>query len=472
MSISKSDHDLLQELLAEVKALRAENAALRVENAALRKRVKKLEEKANTNSRNSSKSPSQDPYRKRTGRKKFSGKKQGAQGGHKGFTRAMAPPEEVTEFRDIHPVQCPHCAGSNFLDTPVRTEFRQVTELPEVPPQVIQFNIHTDCCAGCGKEVKADIPKESESAFGPRLKGFISLLSGELGLTKRKVVTLTSYLNIRVSVGSVCNIHHLAGKILESPYKEIKQHALGQRSLHADETSWCRRGKRQWLWIITGSESAFFKIHFSRSSEAFQNIIGDGPHKTPLTADRYSAYNSYDGPRQHCWSHLDRDFEKIAERDNVDGVIGERLKEEADTVFSFWRHFQEGLLTRKELQAYVEAFIIPPVKALIQLGSMGQECESKTNGTCKRLLSDFDCLWTYLYHEEVEPTNNLAERDIRPSVIQRKLSYGTQSDEGEVFIERVLSVVVTFKKQAKNIFEYLTDCFTAHSRDGPIPSPF
>lgn len=185
----------------------------------------------------------------------------------------------------------------------------------------------------------------------------------------------------------------------------------------------------------------------------------------------YSAYNSYEGPRQYCWSHLDRDFEKIAERDGVDGLIGNRLKEEADEVFSSWRAFQEGFLTRKELQDYVEIFVITSTKALILLGAAGEECHSKTQRTCKRLLSDFDCLWTYLYHEAVEPTNNLAERDIRPSVIQRKLSYGTQSDAGEAFVERVLTVSVTFRKQAKNIFNYLTACFTAHSRDAPIPSP-
>ena len=311
----------------------------------------------------------------------------------------------------------------------------------------------------------------AKSAFGPRLKGFISLLSGDLGLTKRKVVSLASYLNIKVSVGSVCNIHHLAGKILKKPYEEIKQYTLQQAAIHADETSWYRKGNRQWLWIVTGAKGAFFKIDSSRSAEAFQKILGERPQNIPLTTDRYGAYNSYEGPRQHCWSHLDRDFEKIAERENVDGLIGNRLKEEADMVFSSWRAFLKGLLTRKELQAYIKTFIMPSMKALILLGSAGQECHSKTHGTCKRLLSNFECLWTYLYHEGVEPTNNLAERDIRPGVIYRKLSYGTQSDAGETFVERILSVTATFKKQAKNLFSYLTACFTAHSQDAPIPTP-
>jgi len=471
MLISERNHKLIQEMAEEVNFLREENKVLREKNKALQELVKDLEEKLNTNSRNSSKSPSQDPNRRRQGKKKPSEKKQGAQKGHEGHTRGTVPSEEVTEFRNIHPSKCPQCGGNEFILDPLQTEKRQVTELPEIQPQVIQFNIHTNLCACCGHTVKADIPKEAESAFGPRLKGFIALLSGDLGLTKRKVVSLAGYLNIKVSVGSVCNIHHLAGKILEKPYEEIKQYTFKQAAIHADETSWYRKGKRQWLWVVTGVKGAFFKIDPCRSSITFKKILGNESQNIPLTTDRYSAYNTYEGPHQYCWSHLDRDFEKIAERDDVNSLIGSRLKESADEVFASWRAFQKGFLTRTELQDYVETFVMSSTKALILLGSIGRECHPKTRRTCKRLFSSFSSLWTYLYHEGVEPTNNLAERDIRPSVIQRKLTYGTQSDDGEVFVERILSVAVTFRKQAKNIFDYLTACFMAYSRDAPIPSP-
>lgn len=462
----REENKLLKE---EYRLLKEEHRLLKEENAALKRRISDLEEKLNTNSRNSSKSPSQDPYRKRKGKKKPSGKKQGAQPGHKGCTRDMVSPEKVSGFREIHPQECPHCGGIEFSNDPVRTEVRQITELPDIQPQIIQFNIHTERCSCCGHSVKADIPKEAESAFGPRLKGFISLLSGDLGLTKRKVVSLTGYLNIKVSVGSVCSIHHLVGEILEKPYGEIKQHTLEQTALHADETSWYHKGKRQWLWIVTGSQSAFFKIDPSRSAQVFQDLIGE--YQAPLTTDRYAAYSSYDGPRQNCWSHLDRDFAKIADRGNADGFIGNNLKKEADQVFSTWRHFQEDLITRRELQTYLETFVMPSVQALFLTACLWQSCNPKTQRTCKRLLSHFDHLWTYLYYEGVEPTNNLAERDIRPSVIQRKLSYGTQSDAGVAFTERMLSVSVTFKKQAKNLFEYLISCFEAHIREGSPPSP-
>ena len=125
MSVSKIDYSQIQVLLAEVKALKAENGALR-------KQVRDVEEKLNTSSRNSSKAPSQDPYRKRKAKKDPSGKKQGAQEGHKGHAREVVPLEQVTELRDIYPSECPRCGGNEFAHDPISTEERQVSELPEM----------------------------------------------------------------------------------------------------------------------------------------------------------------------------------------------------------------------------------------------------------------------------------------------------------------------------------------------------
>ena len=193
----KNDQDIIQELLREVKALREENKALK-------KQIAELIELKNTNSRNSSKSPSQDPYRKREGKGRSSGKKQGAQQGHKGHNRKIVAKKNISEFRDIHPSLCPQCGGKEFTHKPICTEERQVTELPEIKPQIIQFNIHTEHCSDCGNAVKANIPKEAKSAFGPRLKGFITLLAGDIGLTKRKVVSLAGSLNVKISLGKIC----------------------------------------------------------------------------------------------------------------------------------------------------------------------------------------------------------------------------------------------------------------------------
>ncbi len=103
---------------------------------------------------------------------------------------------------DITPEACTSCGENAFDDTSIRTEIRQVTELPEIKPDVYQYNIHTCRCGRCGKHVKANVPPEAVGAFGPRLMGFIAILSAEFHAPKRKVVNLLSYLNIRISLGT------------------------------------------------------------------------------------------------------------------------------------------------------------------------------------------------------------------------------------------------------------------------------
>ena len=154
---------LTQQLqVAQDALLKIQETLLEVET--LKEKIKELEEKLNTNSRNSSKSSSQDPNRQRK-KKKPSERKQGAQKGHKGTSRVMVKPDEVTEFKDVHPNECPHCGGKNFDDNPIFTEKRQVTELPEIQPEVTQYNIHTCTCTCCGKSVKAKTPPEAPMLF-------------------------------------------------------------------------------------------------------------------------------------------------------------------------------------------------------------------------------------------------------------------------------------------------------------------
>ncbi len=152
-----------------------ENQQLKVEINELKEKVRNLEEKLNTNSSNSSKPSSQDPYRKPK-RQKPSGKSQGAQPGHKGHTRELASADQVDVIHELNPTDCPNCKSSNF-DEIISTDVRQVIELPEAPPQITQYNIHTCRCGRCGKHVKAEIPNEAQYGFGPRLMGLITSLS-------------------------------------------------------------------------------------------------------------------------------------------------------------------------------------------------------------------------------------------------------------------------------------------------------
>jgi transposase len=445
----------LHEALAEIKILKA--------------KIKDLEEKLNTNSSNSSTPPSQDPFRSPK-RKKPTGRKQGAQSGHIGHRRSLYPLEKVKKVHDLKPVACSNCQSHVFDQEAVSIEIRQVIELPEAPPEVTQYNINTCRCSSCGKHVKADIPAEAQYGFGPRLMGFITSLTGEFRLSKRQVTALMGKIGIKICSGSVCKIHERASEILDKPYEEIKKHTLQQGHLNADESSWKTLAQKRWLWIGHGKDSVFFKIKASRSAQAFREVFGT--FKGGLTTDRYNAYNSHEGKRQLCWSHTDRDFEKIAERSGFDKVIGETLLGCKTKIFDLWHQFKDDRIERKELIKNIEAGPKEDLKVILKVGALHRDCRNKTKATCIDFLQRFDMLWIFVYKDGVEPTNNAAERGLRHGVIWRKLSHGSQSEAGERFVERVMTVAATLKLRAANTLEYFTICFRELIHGGQSPPVF
>ncbi len=346
----------------------------------------------------------------------------------------------------------------------VRTDVRQVVELPDAPPEVTQYNINTCQCSGCGKHVKADIPEEARFGFGPRLMGFVTSLSGEFRLSKRQVCALMGRLNIRICSGSVCKIHVRASQILKAPYEEIRTHTLNEEHIYADETSWKTMSEKRWIWVGSGKETVFFAIKASRSNKAFREIFGS--FKGGLTTDRYNAYNSHEGLRQLCWSHADRDFEKIAGRDGFDKWIGERLLECKKSIFNLWHSYKNGEIARDELIEKIEIGPKEDLKVLLKAGAIHKEICNKTRSTCADFFGRFEMLWVFAYHENIEPTNNTAEQRLRGGVIWRKLCFGSQSEEGERFVERVLTVGMTLKLRAQNSFDYFTECFKAYIHGG------
>ena len=93
----------------------------------------------------------------------------------------------------------------------------------------------------------------------------------------------------------------------------------------------------------------------------------------------------------------------------------------------------------------------------------------KQAGMCQHILDRVDHLWTFLTHEEVEPTNNASERALRHAVIWRKLSFGTQSAAGSRFVETMLSVIETCRQQNRDVFTYVTEAVQAHFNNRPAP---
>jgi len=222
------------------------------------------------------------------------------------------------------------------------------------------------------------------------------------------------------------------------------------------------------MWTATTRRAAIFRIAEDRHRDRLEELIGknfDGI----LGSDRWWAYDHIDPEsRQACWEHLKRDFfkhsEGLAEQKEF-GTAGLALTKR---LFKTWRSFEEHQ-DRKRLIREMKP-IQDQLRALLEHAGRNSKRTRLHRRFANNLLKIWPALFTFVTVEQVEPTNNSAERALRGPVIYRKLSHGTQSDDGERFIERALSVSVTCRLQARSMFAYMRELLAASARGDPLPT--
>jgi transposase len=236
------------------------------------------------------------------------------------------------------------------------------------------------------------------------------------------------------------------------------------QNVNIDETLWREAKKRAYLWGVATPAAVLFRIAQGRTAEVAKGLLGEH-YAGVATCDRLKSY-WWIKRLQWCWAHLRRDFQAIIDRGKPGKAIGERLLEQSNRLFHLWHQLGEGKLSRPQFQEAMK-----PVREAVRLALMaGRKCRcSKTAGTCKELLSHEDWLWTFVDVCGVEPTNNEAERAERHGVLLRKTSGGTDSPQGSRFVERVLTVVETCRRQGKKVLDYLAASIQAwrHNRAPP-----
>lgn len=436
--------------------------------AGLEKRIADLETKVGQNSSNSSLPPSTDRgqnahrnAKKGTTRKK---RKKRRGGGHH---RDLLPPEEVDASYDHFPTQCGECGERLPKAVDPEPQRHQVTEIPEVRPHVEEHRLHAVACR-CGCVTRAALPSEvSRSAFGPRLTAMVALLTGLYRLSKRNTRRILSELfRVTISTGAVSNCERRVGAALKLPHEELHRFVQSEPVLHADETSWQQKHRTHWLWVACTCAVSLFVIQAHRCTQSAKHLLGsfDGT----LVSDRLASYGFWAGPRQSCWAHLKRTFQALAERKGgAAAAFGVPLLEQTKKMFVLVRRVRDGTLQHETLQRRMK-----PIRAEIErlLDEAARSACVHTQGKAKAILEHRDALWTFVDDPTVEPTNNEAERALRHAVILRKLSFGTQSERGSRFIERMLSAVDTLRKQDRDVLGFLMDALHARSADVTPPS--
>jgi transposase len=289
----------------------------------------------------------------------------------------------------------------------------------------------------------------------------VSLLSGRYHLSKRETAdVMADFFQADVSLGSVPALEHRTSEAIREPVEEARKSVKTESVIHMDETGWREANQKAWLWVAATTLVTVFLIRPSRGGKVVREMLGEA-FVGLVVSDRWSAYNwLLTLWRQLCWAHLLRDFQAFVDRGGESQRIGQAILAQADLMFEWWHKVRDGTMGRATIQEKMQAV----EHQVGQLLRQGTACDhSKTAGTCRDILKREKALWTFVRVEGVEPTNNLAERQVRPGVLWRKTSFGTQSEAGSRFAERIMTVIATLKQQQRNVLDYLTEaCDAAH----------
>jgi transposase len=434
--------------------------------------VRELQAKLGQTSRTSSKPPSSDPPSApprppRPAR----GRKAGGQVGHEGHQRPLVPPDQVHDPIELQPQQCPTCQTALPADLPDVAPLRrtQVWELPPLEPIITEYRQHTVCCPQCRQFVTAELPPDAPpGACGPRATALIGILRGRYRLSLDDVVEFLADV-CQLPLGSASIVRGCArvSAALAPVDAAIQQAVQTQPHLNVDETSWPTETRKGWLWVAVSAVAVCFRICTGRGQDELRALLGSS-YRGSVTSDRLSAYKLLpNGQRQLCWSHLLRNLLGLQERYADESGWAQQMLKRTDELFFAWHTYNDGWYDQVALQQA----LLPIRLAMQELLRVGVSSPyPKIAGLSRELLAQWEALWTFSRVEGVEPTNNAAERALRPAVLWRKGCFGSRSVEGCRFVERLLSVRSTCAQQEHALFAFVTAAVRAAWAGEPAPT--
>jgi transposase len=459
-------------LQSEALALRTENGCLRDENTALKEENRELKARLGQDSHNSSKPPSGDPPWKppRSGNVP-TGRKRGAQPGHPGHHRELLPLDQVDKVVTRDPEACANC-GFDLMRSPrLDMERWQVTEIPEIKPEVTEFQLGKKCCPCCHAWNCGTLPGNGpRSAFGPNLQATACLMSGKYKLTFQLVHNLlTDVFHVPISVGSIQACRRAGTQACAPAVEACKAEVKAAPLIHADETGFEKcQGERMWLWVATTATAEVFLVLPGRGFAQAAELLGERYSGT-IVRDRWQPYEQFPlASHQLCWSHLRRNIQAILETKGETGVQAAMLKLASDKAFACWERFKAGELNREQLIHQMK-----PIREEFRnrLGLIRADPAAPRKGLrlAKDMLRQEASLWTYLTQPSCPPTNNNAERSLRPAVIWRKITYGANVPDGCRFVGSILTIIGTARKRGVDVRGWLGEAIRAFREGKPPP---
>ena len=471
-----------QRLIAELDAERSRSQRLELQIGellgqvtALTQKVAELTERLGQNSRNSHRPPSSDPPgttgNSGSGQRPKSERPRGGQRGHRGSRRELVATDQVDDVVDLYPAECENCWAALPEQPDPDAKRYQWIEVPPLRPYIKETRRHKVACPCCGHKTRAAYDEQEipASPFGPRLMSMVALLTGVYHVSRRSAAKLLSDLvGVPISLGAVSAVEARVADAVEPPVAEAWQRVEGAPIKHTDGTTWLKAGAILALWTIASTAATVFKIVADGSRATLAPLYG--ALRGILVSDRATALAFWAMERrQICWAHLLRKYVSFSERAGPAGELGRQLLDYTGLLFDYWHDYKAGTLDRATFLAWMA-----PVRA--QLESVLERGVAsgidRLAGSCANILEHRAALWTFVDVDGVEPTNNHAERELRAFVLWRRRSFGTQSDRGNRFAERLMTVAHTARKQRKDVLSFLTACCQAQLDGTRTPSLF
>lgn len=440
-------------------------AALQAQITTLEARVAELETPPRKDSTNSSKPPSTThPHAKPPRSQPKSRRPAGGQPGHAKHERPLLPVEQCQTVVSCVPTNCRRC-GVALTGTDPHFLRHQVWELPLFQPVVTEYQRHRLVCR-CGCSTCGDLPVGVPTGqAGPRLLAFSGLLMACFRQSKRRAALfLSMVLNQPASAAWLVTLQERVAEAVQPAYDELAAALPQQAVLHLDESPTKEGKAKGWIWTFVAHTFTLFACRLSRAATVPIDFLG-ATFAGLIHCDRARMYWAF-GRLQYCWAHLKRDFKALTESPcAVTRRLGHDLLRPTKELFALWQKVRDGTLSRA---AFGEQ--LAPVRQRIESVLLRGYFDARVRGFCTDLYEHRERLWAFVAVEGAEPTNNAAEQALRQAVIWRKLSFGTQSAAGSRFVERLLTVIETCRRQDRDVFAWLTQAVQAHLADRPTPS--
>jgi transposase len=389
---------------------------------------------------------------KTTGLNSGTGKKRGAQVGHKG--RSRKKPLEIDLEKDIYLSHCPDC-HSPVTQTNTVYE-RTVIDIPIPKAVTTKYTIQRQWCGNCSKEV-CGVPEGTLPGlrFGTNFLGWLLLQKYRIRTPLNKLVELAlAAYRLKVTEGGLQKLLSKLKKQLGSNYAEILKEIRKAKVKHADETSWRIAGQNGWCWLFATQKAAYYTIEETRGHGVPKKVLEGSPLDSILVRDDYPGYNCINAHHQSCWSHLLRVSHELAALPNASKEM-KKLHKELSQMFQELETITKSSFDQKLRQAAYAEY----TTKLETIGARNYR-HKDSNKVQTRIKNQHTNLLTAILYRNVPLTNNHAERQIRPMAVTRKISGGSQSSRGASIHAVLMSVVQTMNLRGQNILDTLPKLLT------------